>query len=339
MNYLIVGLGSVGTILAYSLKLEKDDKIFALRSKKSPEKSIKTEIDVIDYLKDKIKLKNQRDENQINILQYEDEPIDIVFITTKANHLIGMNKTLEKIKLKNPKLICLMNGMGWESYFDDFDRYYGIIMYNAFKNNGKVLLGSKGGLILDKNLENILKNKFDIIPVSFTQNIEDYRYRKLWLNTINGFLSLFGFSLNQFFEESKKLDNRPLAIFKRFLEETKEIYERLKINPVPLPSLDPQTLIDLIHKLLNFQKFDEKEEKLYNNLPKGKNSTLQSIEKREETEYRFLGGYLVKLADKLKSPYKLNRFVNEKIEKYDLTGEFEFLSLNDFLLIYEKYIC
>ncbi|MEJ5273743.1 MAG: 2-dehydropantoate 2-reductase N-terminal domain-containing protein [Spirochaetota bacterium] len=322
MNYSIVGMGAVGTILSASIKLGNEDYIYAIKSKKEGEKILNIDIKVIENLKGIINITPNK------VYQYEDEKIDVAFITTKSNYLKNMSSTFSILKKQNPVVISLMNGMGYEQYFDGLKIYYGIIMYNAFKQDSKVVLGSKGGLILDKRLENILKDKIINLPVSFVEDIDSYRYRKLWLNTINGFLSIFGFSLYQFFEESKKLDFKPLKIFIDYLEETKDLFERLKIKSNPLPSLDPETLISLMKKLISDEKLDEKEEKLYLNLPRGKNSTLQSIEKKEETEYQFLGGYLVKLADKINLPYKINRFVNEKISNYDSTLSFEFLSLD-----------
>ncbi|HPC39219.1 MAG TPA: 2-dehydropantoate 2-reductase N-terminal domain-containing protein [Exilispira sp.] len=322
MNYLIVGMGAVGTILSASIKPGNEDYIYAIKSKKEGEKILSIDIKVIENLKGIINITPNK------VYQYEDEKIDVAFITTKSNYLKNMSSTFSILKKQNPVVISLMNGMGYEQYFDGLNIYYGIIMYNAFKQDSKVVLGSKGGLILDKRLENILKDKIINLPVSFVEDIDGYRYRKLWLNTINGFLSIFGFSLYQFFEESKKLDFKPLKIFIDYLEETKDLFERLKIKSNPLPSLDPETLISLMKKLISDEKLDEKEEKLYLNLPRGKNSTLQSIEKKEETEYQFLGGYLVKLADKINLPYKINRFVNEKISNYDSTLSFEFLSLD-----------
>ncbi len=325
MNYLIIGFGAVGTILANSIILDKEDKIYAIKSKKSSEKILKIETDVIENLKDKIKL------NKNEIYQYDDEPIDIAFVTIKSNFLDNIVDFLNKLKKQNAKVICLMNGMGWEHYFDGFEKYYGIIMYNAFRKEDKVILGSKGGLILEKKIELILKNRFQTIPLTYAENIDQYRYRKLWLNTINGFLSLFGFSLSGFFEESKKLENEPLIIFKQYLEETEDLFNKLNIKTCTLPSLDPKILINIMDKLINNEILNESEEKLYNNLPKGKNSTLQSIENKESTEYKYLGGFLRDLADKINLQYKLNRFVTNKILEFDRTKKFDFISLNKIL--------
>lgn len=325
MNFLIVGLGAVGTILSSCLKLKGNDKIFAVKSKKSMKTEFDIKLDVIENLKDEIKIKPNP------VYQYENQDIDIAFVTLKSNYLKNSKDIFSNLKKKNAKIVCLMNGMGYEDFFKGFEIYYGIIMYNAFRKDDKVVLGSKGGLILEKSLENILKDKFDFIPYSFVEDIDSYRYRKLWLNTINGFLSLFGFSLHQFFYESQKLENKPLLALKKYLIETKELFDKLDITTTCLPSLDPQTLIDLIDKIVKKEKLNEKEEKLYNNLPKGKNSTLQSIESKVDTEYEYLGGYLIKLADKVNYPYTINRFVTEKILQYDKSKNFEYLKLTDIL--------
>lgn len=328
MNYLIVGLGAVGTVLSSCLNLEKDDKIYALRSTKTPKKIYDIELDVIENLKDKIKIYPNV------VFEYDNEPIDIVFITTKSNYLDKVSLTFSKIKKHNPIVICLMNGMGYESYFKGFNTFYGVIMYNAFKRDTKVVLGSKGGLILDEKLEIYLKNRIKNLPLTFAKDIDAYRYRKLWLNTINGFLSILGFSLFQFFEESIKYDFKTFSIFIEYLEETKILFERLNIKSEALPSLDPETLISLMKKILLKEKLNETEQILYHNLPRGKNSTLQSIEKKESTEYEFIGGYLVNLADKIDFSYKINRYVYEKIKEYDKTYQFEFISLDKMLQIF-----
>lgn len=328
MNYLIIGLGAVGTVLSSSINLEKEDKIFALRSTKTQKNTYDIDLDVIENLKDKIKISPNI------VYQYDDEPIDIVFITAKSNYLDKISATFPKIKKYNPKVICLMNGMGYESYFEDLNIFFGIIMYNAFKKDEKVILGSKGGLILDEKLEVYLKDRIKNLPLTFTCDIDSYRYRKLWLNTINGFLSIFGFSLYQFFEESKKLYYKPFTIFIEYLEETENLFKKLNIKSTVLPSLDPETLISLMKKILLNERLSENEEKLYLNLPRGKNSTLQSIEKKESTEYNFLGGYLVNLADKIDFPYRINRFVYEKIKEYDKTFQFEFINFDNILKIF-----
>lgn len=330
MNYLILGLGSVGTILSCSLKLNKTDNIFGLKSKKIEDDFFNINVDVIENLKKEIKLSS----NPVQV--YKNQPIDYVFITTKSNYLKDMDYIFSDLRKQKPIVICLMNGMGYEGYFKGINTYYGIIMYNAFKKDDKVILGSKGGLILDKKLEKSFEGRFQTIPVSFVEDIERFRYRKIWLNTINGFLSIFGFSLFQYFEESKKLDNKPLKIFIDYLEETKKLFEILKIKTETLPSLDPDNLIKLMKKLLNKEKLTEKEEKLYNNLPKGKNSTLQSIERKEDTEYEFIGKFLVKLAEKSGLQYKINKIITEKIEEYDKKKVFNFIEINDFLKIVEE---
>lgn len=325
MNYLIIGAGAVGTILAYSLKLEKEDKIFAIRSKKSTDKILNIEVDIIEHLKDKITL------NKNYIYQYDEESIDIAFVTVKSNQLEKMQDILQTLNRKVSKIVCLMNGMGWENYIKSFDTFYGIIMYNAFKIDRKVILGSKGGLIIDEAIKPKLEGKISPLPVQYTKYIQQYRYRKLWLNTINGFLSLLGISLFQLFEESKKYDYKPLIVFKNYLEETGKLFDRLSIKSSVLPSLDPINLIGIIEKIIYKKELDQKEEILFNNLPKGKNSTLQSIEKKEETEYRFIGGYLVNLAEKINFQYELNKFVTEKILNYDRTKEFKFIQLSSII--------
>ncbi|MFN3410751.1 MAG: ketopantoate reductase family protein [Exilispira sp.] len=325
MNYLIIGAGAVGTILANCLKLEKEDKIFAIRSKKSSDKILNIEVDIIEHLKDKIKL------NKNVIYQYDEEIVNIAFVTVKSNQLENMKDILQTLNCKVSKIVCLMNGMGWEDYFKSFDTVYGIVMYNAFKIDNKVILGSKGGLIIDEAIKPKLEGRISSLPVQYAKDIQQYRYRKLWLNTINGFLSLFGFSLFQLFEESKKYDYKPLIIFKNYLEETGKLFDRLSIKSSVLPSLDPLDLISLIEKIINKKELNQKEEILFNNLPKGKNSTLQSIEKKEETEYRFIGGYLVNIAEKINFQYILNKFVTEKILNYDRTKEFKFIQLSSIM--------
>ncbi|HOV46521.1 MAG TPA: ketopantoate reductase C-terminal domain-containing protein, partial [Exilispira sp.] len=99
-------------------------------------------------------------------------------------------------------------------------------------------------------------------------------------------------------------------------------------------SLDPQDLIELIDKIDKKLELDDRQKNMLVNFTRGKNSTLQSIEQKEKTEYRYIGGYLTKLADKVEFNYQLNRFVTDEIAYYDKTlslRKIEEQTLNQFL--------
>jgi len=330
MNILIYGFGAVGTVLSACFKLSKEDNIYIYRRHKVEYPDHIPEIEIAAGIRQKVSL-------YINPVKFwNKEKIDIAFITLKASSLPDSLLYFKENISKDTLVISLMNGMGWEDYFKDYSIYYGLIMYNAYKENDeKVHLASKGEILLDSRIEGMIKDKVCGLPFVFTDSIPSYRYRKLWLNTLNGFLSLFNLSLYEIFNDREKnKDGKILSLFGAFLKETKVLYELLNIKTERFKSLDPQDLIELIDKIDKKLELDDRQKNMLVNFTRGKNSTLQSIEQKENTEYKYIGGYLTKLADKVECNYQLNRFVTDEIAYYDKTFSLRKIddkTLNQFL--------
>ncbi|NLJ05478.1 MAG: hypothetical protein GX435_07255 [Exilispira sp.] len=330
MNILIYGFGAVGTVLSTCFKLSKGDNIYIYRKHKANHHEFVPQVEIATGIRQKVSLFS----NPVKF--WDKEKIDIAFITLKASTLPDSLLYLNENISKDTLVISLMNGMGWEDYFKDYNIYYGLIMYNAYKENDeKVHLASKGEILLDSRIEGMIKDKVCGLPFVFTDNISSYRYRKLWLNTLNGFLSLFNLSLYEIFNDKEKnKDGKILSLFGAFLKETEVLYELLSIKTDRFKSLDPQDLIELIDKIDKKLELDDRQKNMLVNFTRGKNSTLQSIEQKEKTEYRYIGGYLTKLADKVEFNYQLNRFVTDEIAYYDKTlslRKIDEQTLNQFL--------
>lgn len=330
MNILIYGFGAVGTVLSACFKLSKGDNIYIYRRHKVEYPDHIPEIEIAAGIRQKVSL-------YINPVKFwNKEKIDIAFITLKASSLPDSLSYFKENISKDAIIVSLMNGMGWEDYFKDYNIHYGLIMYNAYKaNDEKVHLASKGEIILDSGIEKVIKNIAGGLSFSFTDNILNYRYRKLWLNTLNGFLSLFNLSLYEVFNDREKnKDGKILSLFGAFLRETKVLYELLNIKTERFKSLDPEDLIELIDKIDKKLELDDRQKNMLVNFTRGKNSTLQSIEQKENTEYKYIGGFLTKLADKVNYEYCLNRFVTDEIAYYDKTlslRKIDDKALNQFL--------
>lgn len=350
-NILIYGLGSVSGVVASlfqknnklfvtnSFKFENNlfNKTKYL-SKNEHLKNIKINYNlVIKWYKDS--------KFNIPINLWNKEKIDLILCGIKLNGINKFYNFIIKNNLIKSPVLFIQNGIGFEpQYFlsqldkknqdysdkpsyskllQKIEYYRFIILFNASKDIFKntIFWNTKGKIIIPENFlfkypeyfnvkNNYINNDVSSIFVE-VDDITPYVYRKLWLNTTNGFLSVINFSLKQVFYYETHL-----KYFIKFLKETQNLFKISNTKTLKLPALDPIDLINIGEQILNFLK----NKFIFKNnfeIIKDKNILKNKITIIKYTLYKFI--------------FKLNRFYF--IKKLILTP---FFKKNNFYTFIDK---
>ncbi len=288
---LIIGAGSIGTLILYSLYKSGVDVDLLVK-----------DYNVLKRIVDngcKIMFKGVEKLFHPPVYTWEsiDDDYDIVFICVKAYDVPLVVEHI-KSRLSSPSMvISIQNGIG---SFELLEEVFGVdrsgvavVSYGAYKTDvcnsvvtgyGDIILGTHGGNpdILVK-LANILRKAG--LNSEYESNIDGYRWLKTLVNAgINPVTAIFN-AENRIIVENKWAHK----LAEMAVEEGVEVVKALEVN-LPMDPLD--ALVDVVMKTAD-------------NI----SSMLQDIRHGRETEIDYINGAIVKYGERLKIDTPVNRFL------------------------------
>jgi 2-dehydropantoate 2-reductase len=277
MSVHILGLGSIGTISAHLLTLSKSHKVYYLPRK--PTSRVYTLI-----------RPNGRSTKLKDIVQNDTEsitPIDILLITTKANHTKDAFRPILKRLTKHTLLIFLQNGMGIVDSLRYFLPSNRIVLgttthaANRTKEDRKVHWVHEGKTFFAAEPTTTLSPE-EIALLTSMGEVESFNtlemrlFKKLALNAcINPTTALFNLA-NRFITDSDYLVHE---LAKSIAKEIQAVYAVVR------PEMDMSSLIEDVIELAG---------------DTGDNisSMLADVRANRDTEIDFINGYIIKMGHK-----------------------------------------
>ncbi len=312
MKYAVIGIGAVGSIVGGLLAKSGEDvtligKPYQIDVVK--QKGLKiigvngaTILKEIKVSKDLLLVKNA----------------DIVFICVKSQDTKQLANDLKNILNKSTLIISLQNGIRNTQVLKDItgnEVLSGVVLFNAlYEKPGEVTLTIRGGILLEKNNENLdilVKSFYKAgLKVTLVDNIDGYLWSKLILNLQIAVTALTGQTIRQSIANK---DTRCIIV--ATMTEGINVVQKSNIKLEVLPEIDPKKLIKRFSSLGSF--FLIIGSRLIGVKKDARNSMWQSLSQGKQTEIDFINGEIIALAKKHKMQAPINKKIVEIIKKVE----------------------
>jgi len=300
MKYLIIGAGSIGSLMGVKLALAGNKVEFVVKKRNS--KRLIENDGITLFEGDKKFLLKTRTYLWDNLKHVE---ADYVIIAVKSHHAISILQKLKEIIHTTPKIITIQNGIAPHIIASDLfeDRHIIISLKEAaykFDVNKVRHAGSGVNILTSFNaprdvLEDLAGELTAAeIKTEIKNDAMEVLYRKLAINCIiNPLTALFSIKNGKLI---KFLDS---YLVDSLVSEILEIFEEEGIN------ISKEEIIDELTKVIK-------------NTRENKSSMLQDIEWKRKTEIEFLNGYILERAVEYGINTPSNRIVYELIRQLEV---------------------
>lgn len=298
LSILVVGAGAVGGITAALLK----------KAGHNVEVAVRTD-EYAAYIRDKgIEVNGVCGNHIIRIPSFSSvheirEKKDIILLTTKASEMISTAKDYEHLLNGHGCFVSLQNGMCEDELVSVMGqaRVIGCVTgWGAtMESHGKLIMTSNGDFVIgypgrkpDHLLHLVADTLSAVVPVKVTENISGHKYSKLIINScITSPGAICGLYLG------KMLSSRKMRrIFIEIIREAVAVSEKMHIKvgifagKIDFPEfVRKNDIISDFRRHLIIRAIGFKYRRL-------KSSSLQSLERGQQTEVDYLNGYIVKQA-------------------------------------------